>query len=82
MISKHSFTCARCQKHFEITGYWYNQMLMEWWLDFKFLRHCIAHHPRKYKKNALVYFIKTITSLPVLLIMQILDIIAISLRNL
>lgn len=82
MTSKYSFNCPECQKHFEIKGHWYNQMLMHWWLDCKYLCHRTVCHPKKWKKNDWSYFLKMIISFPPLLLLQILDIVVTPFRNL
>lgn len=82
MISKYSFNCNRCKRHFEVNGYWYNQMLIHWWCDFKWICHCAIYHRDSWNWYDLAFVGRMIISFPVLLILQILDIITNPLRNL
>lgn len=82
MISKYSFTCPQCHKYFEIKCHWYNQMLIEWLGDFKWICHCIAHHRNRLNRNGKVFILKTIASFPPILLLQILAIIVAPLRDL
>lgn len=80
MLTHYSFTCTKCQKHFDITGHWYNQMLMEWWLDYKWLWHCILYHKGKWNRKDFDYFLKCHICFIPLLVLQILDIMAMPFR--
>lgn len=82
MISKYSFTCNTCQKHFEVKGHWYNQILMEWWLDFKWICHCIIRHHKKLNRKEIILCVKMVIIFPVLLALQVLDIAVTPFRNL
>lgn len=72
MVSKYSFRC-KCGKEFAVNGYWFNQMTMHHWLDYKYLLHYILHHAKKTSRKEALYFAKmTLLWIP-LLILQILD---------
>ncbi len=83
MITRYSFTCKECGKEFHILGHWYNQMLMHWFLDYRYMWHGILKHrkPIIHKKNSRYFFIIHIAFIP-LLILQILDILAEPFRRL
>lgn len=75
MITKYSFSCSKCGKEFQIFGHWYNQMLMEWFLDYKYMWHCILKHNHyKFSRKRLIYFFKIHISFIPLFVLQILDI--------
>lgn len=76
MISKQSFRCNKCGKEFVIKGHWYNQMLIEWWQDVRWILHCITRHPKKPNKKDVLYVLKWIIAFIPLLALQILDIVA------
>ena len=76
MISKVSFRCGKCGKEFVIKGHWYNQMLIEWWQDVRWILHCITKHPETPNKKYVLYVMKVIIAFVPLLALQILDIIA------
>lgn len=83
MFTRYSFTCNECGKQFEIYGHWYNQILMYWFLDYKYMWHGILKHrkPIFYKNNLRYFFGIHIVFIP-LLILQILDIMAEPFRRL
>lgn len=80
MISKLSFRCGKCGKEFVIKGHWYNQMLIEWWKEIRWILHCITRHTEIPNKKDVLYFLKLIIAVVPLLVLQILDIIAIPFR--
>lgn len=83
MLAKYSFSCNKCGKEFVIVGRWYNQMLAEWYLDYKFMWHGIIKHSHfKLTKNDIIYFLKIHISFIPLLILQVLDILAEPFRRL
>ena len=81
-ISKLSFRCEKCGKEFVIKGHWYNQMLIEWWRDVRWILHCITKHPETPNKKDVLYVLKVIIAFIPLLTLQILDIITTPFRAL
>lgn len=78
MVTKYSFRCTKCEKLFEINGKFYNQWLMHWYLEYKYMLHEIIFH-----KNSphLIYFVKmNLLAIP-LCFLQVLDIILEPLRR-
>ena len=82
MISKVSFRCGKCGKEFVIKGHWYNQMLMEWWGDVRWVLHCVTKHCEKLNKKGILHILKLVAAFFPLSILQILDIIATPFRYL
>mgnify|MGYP005807271219 FL=1 len=82
MTTKLSFCCNKCGKEFIFKGHWYNQMLMEWWGDVRWVLHCIIKHYEKLNKKDILYIFKLIVAFIPLFILQILDIIATPFRYL
>ena len=76
MISKVSFRCGKCGKEFVLKGHWYNQMLIEWWREVRWILHCITKHPEIPSKKDVLYVLRIIVVFIPLLTFQILDIIA------
>lgn len=76
MISKKEFNCNECEKHFEIKGYWFNQIMLEWYLNYKFMWHGILKHKKgkKWTKKRIRYFILMNTIWIPLVILQVIDI--------
>ena len=71
MVTRYSFSCNECEKKFEIKGYWFNQFLLHWILDYKYMVHKIIFHKRK---PTIKYFIKMNVIIIPLLLFQIIDI--------
>ena len=83
MTTRYSFTCNQCWKEFEIKGHWYNQMLMHWFLDYKYMWHEILKHRKPIlQKNNLRYIFRIHVAFMPLLILQIMDILAEPFRRL
>lgn len=83
MVTRYSFTCNECGKEFQICGHWYNQMLMYWFLDFKYEWHCILKHNHfKLSRKGWIYFFRINMVFIPLLILQIMDILAEPFRRL
>lgn len=83
MVTRYSFTCNECGKEFQICGNWYNQMLMHWFLDFKYEWHCILNHNHfKLSRKDWRYFFRINVVFIPLLILQILDILVEPFRRL
>ncbi len=74
MVSRYSFNCKTCGKEFAIKGYWFNQIVLHQYLDYKWLLHCIFCHWKKPSRKEIKYFSKmTLIWIP-LIILQIIDI--------
>ena len=83
MVTKYSFSCSKCGKEFQIFGHWYNQILMEWFLDYKYMWHCILNHNHfKLSRKGWTYFFRMHIVFISLLILQILYIMAEPFRGL
>lgn len=74
MITKYSFDCSICGKHFEVNGYWYNQCIIHHYLNSKFLIHCILKKEYKNKSKILDKFLKMILIWLILLPIQFIEI--------
>lgn len=76
MLIKYSFRCNKCGKEFSVDGHWYNQAVMEHYLECRYLIHDLRHHWRKNmltKKYVRYVFVCIILWIPVIL-WQIADI--------
>lgn len=82
MTTKLSFQCNKCGKEFMFKGHWYNQMLIEWWSDVRWVLHCIEKHPKKLNKKDVLYIFKLIVAFIPLILLQIVDIISTPFRYL
>lgn len=82
MVSRYSFSCNKCNKGFEIRGFWWNQMLMHQYLDYLFIWHCILHHKVPWNKKDALYFIRNTVAWVPLVVLQIMDIFAEPFRRL
>ena len=71
MVSRYSFSCNECGNKFEIRGYWFNQFVLHWVLDYKYMIHKIIVHKRKPR---LKYFLKMNLIAVPLFIFQFFDI--------
>ena len=82
MITKLSFHCNKCGKEFVFKGHWYNQILIEWWSNIRWISHCLIRHNERLSKNEMLYILKHIVAFVPLLFLEILDIIVTPFRYL
>lgn len=72
MVTRYSFDCPICGKHYEIKGKWYNQCVIHHYLDTKYFMHCI--YKKEYKNKKIIYtFLKMILIWFPLLLMQLFE---------
>lgn len=71
MITKYSFSCNECGKEFKIKGYWFNQFLLHWIVDYRYMIHKMIYH--KHKPTIRYFVIMNVVAAP-LLVFQIIDI--------
>lgn len=79
-ISNTSFSCTECKKVFELKGHWYNQMGIETYNDVRYCWHKLIKHPRKPNKKDLKYILKLHIVLPIVLLLELLNILCIPFR--
>lgn len=75
-----SFSCNECGKIFKIKGRWYNQMGLETYNDLRYCWHKLIKH-RKCKKDW-KYILRLHIVLPLILLLEILNIMCIPFRYL
>ena len=79
-VTKKSFKCNECDKRFEINGHWYNQIGLNIYLDVKYCWHKLIKHPKKLSKKDWKYILKLHVVLPIIILLEILNIACIPFR--
>lgn len=78
--SKVKFRCDECGKTFQMNGHWYNQIGLSPYLDIKYCWHKLIKHPRKLSKDDLKYLLRLHIVFPVILLLELLNILCIPFR--
>ncbi len=72
-VLKLSRECNECGKELVVNGHWYNQLVMDHYLDSKEFLHRLMHHREKITRKQVKWFLRDILIWIPLALLQIVD---------
>ncbi len=69
MVTRYSFSCNECGKEFKIKGFWFNQILLHWIPNYRYMMHKWFYHKRR--PQIKYFIIMNVAAIPLLALQMI-----------